>query len=58
MWLYNINVCVIVFVFFFCIVVCFFWMYDMCYDDNISNVVLNFIYIILSMVKINKLNMN
>lgn len=49
---------VIIFVFFFCIVVCFFWMYDMCYDDNISNVVLNFIYIILSMVKINKLNMN
>lgn len=58
MWLYNINVYDIVFVFFFCIVVCFFWMYDMCYDDNISNVVLNFIYIILSMVKINKLNMN
>lgn len=42
----------------FCTVARFPLMYAMRYDDNTSNVVLNLIYTILSMVKINKLNMN
>lgn len=42
----------------FCTVARFPLMYAMRYDDNTSNVVLNLIYTILSMVQINKLNMN
>lgn len=58
MWLYNINAHVTVLLSPFCTVARFPRTYDMRYDDNTSNVVLNLIYTILSMVKINKLNMN